>query len=57
LMVLGSKGACFPMRRTTNSELVRTSALYGLQLDGMSFEMLITMLEEYGHTGLSDQTG
>jgi len=32
-------------------------ALYGLQLDGMSFEMLITMLEEYGHTGLSDQTG
>ena len=28
-----------------------------LQLDGMSFEMLITMLEKYGHTGLSDQTG
>lgn len=31
--------------------------LYGLQLDGMTYEMLMTMLEEFGHTGISDQTG
>ena len=33
------------------------NALHGLQLDGMSFEMLSIMLEEYGHTGLSGHTG
>lgn len=44
-------------QRPITHAALEEDALYGLQLDGMSFEMLITMLEEYGHTGLSDQTG
>ena len=44
-------------QRPITHAALEEDALYGLQLDGMSFEMLITMLEEYGHTGLYDQTG
>ena len=44
-------------KRPITYAALKEDAIYGLQLDGMSFEMLITMLEEYGHTGLSDQTG
>ena len=36
-------------QRPITHAALEEDALYGLQLDGMSFEMLITMLEEYGH--------
>ena len=44
-------------QRSITHAALEEDTLYGLQLDGMTYEMLITMLEEYGHTGLSDQTG
>ena len=44
-------------QRPITHAALEEDALYGLQLDGMTYEMLIAMLEEYGHTGLSDQTG
>ena len=44
-------------QRPSTHAALEEDALYGLQLDGMTYEMLIAMLEEYGHTGLSDQTG
>ena len=54
--------ACFiqprdGFQRPITPAALEEDALYGLQLDGMSFEMLITMLEDYDHTGLADQTG
>ena len=54
--------ACFiqprdGFQRPIKHARLEADALYGLQLDSMSFEMLITMLEEYGHTCLSDRTG
>jgi hypothetical protein len=46
-MVLGSKGVCFPMRRTTNSELVRTRSDDLLQLQGI-VNSLVNVLEPAG---------
>jgi hypothetical protein len=44
-------------QRPITHAALEEDTLYGLQLDGMTYEMLMTMLEEFGHTGISDQTG